>query len=82
MFTRRERGLSQEAVALRSGIERGHLGKMERGEHMPSLIAVMKVAVALDCEPFEIMAWVQSLLPKDYILEVIMKQSRGRQVTE
>ena len=32
---RTERGIAQEDLANQAGIERSHLGKIERGEHMP-----------------------------------------------
>lgn len=32
-----------------AGIERSHMGKIERGEHMPTLAIIFKIASALDC---------------------------------
>ena len=34
---RTERGIAQESLANLAGIERSHMGKVERGEHMPTL---------------------------------------------
>jgi XRE family transcriptional regulator, regulator of sulfur utilization len=44
---RTEDGIAQEALANSAGIERSHLGKIERGEHMPTLALILKLARAL-----------------------------------
>ena len=46
---RMERGIAQESLAHQAGIERSHMGKIERGEHMPTLAIIFKIASALDC---------------------------------
>jgi len=46
---RTERGIAQEMLANLAGIERSHLGKIERGEHMPTLAVIFKIAGALEC---------------------------------
>jgi len=46
---RTERGIAQETLANLAGIERSHLGKIERGEHMPTLAIIFKIASALEC---------------------------------
>lgn len=53
---RTERGVSQEALAHRAGIERSHMGKIERGEHMPTLALIIKIARALECSSADVMA--------------------------
>lgn len=45
---RRQRGLSQEELAFRSGVHRTYLGGIERGERNPSLRNIAAVARALD----------------------------------
>lgn len=40
-------GVSQEALALASGVERSYLGRIERGQSMPTLAVVLKLARAL-----------------------------------
>lgn len=42
-------GIAQEKLAHLAGIERSHLGKIERGEHMPTLALILKIANALGC---------------------------------
>jgi transcriptional regulator with XRE-family HTH domain len=44
---RTEDGIAQEALAHLAGIERSHMGKIERGEHMPTLVLILKIARAL-----------------------------------
>ena len=45
---RKARGLSQEQFAAAAGLSPGMMGKIERGETMPSLDSVEKIAAALD----------------------------------
>jgi transcriptional regulator with XRE-family HTH domain len=47
---RERKGLSQESVALSSGIDRSYLGGVERGEHNVALINIAKIASALDVQ--------------------------------
>ena len=44
---RTEKGLSQEALAFHSGINRTYVGEIERGEKCPSLITIIKIANGL-----------------------------------
>lgn len=53
---RLERGLSQEALADASGIDRSHMGKIERGERNVSMLKVVRVADALDVTIASLMA--------------------------
>ena len=46
---RAERGIAQESLANLAGIERSHVGKVERGEHMPTRAIIFKIASALEC---------------------------------
>ncbi len=59
---RTERGVAQEALAHLAGIERSHMGKIERGEHMPTLILIIKIARALGCSSADLMAGTESRL--------------------
>ncbi|MBN8712795.1 MAG: helix-turn-helix transcriptional regulator [Xanthomonadales bacterium] len=53
---RAERGISQESLANLASIERSHMGKVERGEHMPTLAIIFKIADALECSTTVVMA--------------------------
>ncbi|MBB1606242.1 MULTISPECIES: helix-turn-helix domain-containing protein [Pseudomonas] len=59
---RMERGIAQESLANLAGVERSHMGKVERGEHMPTLAIIFKIASALDCSTAELMAATESQL--------------------
>jgi DNA-binding XRE family transcriptional regulator len=59
---REERGVSQEAFALRCGIDRSHYGGIERGERNPSLSHIFKIADALGVQPSEIHARAEQIL--------------------
>ncbi len=53
---RKERGLSQEALADAAGIDRSHMGKIERGERNVSVLNVARVADALGISVANLMA--------------------------
>lgn len=59
---RTERGVAQETLAHLAGVERSHMGKVERGEHMPTLALILKIARALGCSSAELMAETESRL--------------------
>ena len=44
---RESQGLSQEDLALVSGLDRSYLGGIERGEHNVAVINLEKIAIAL-----------------------------------
>jgi DNA-binding XRE family transcriptional regulator len=51
-----DQGVAQEELAALAGIERSHMGKIERGEHLPSLGLVLKIAAALRISGTKLMA--------------------------
>lgn len=53
---RLNQNLAQEALAHRAAIERSHMGKIERGEHMPTLALILRIARALGCSPVDLIA--------------------------
>ena len=59
---RAERGIAQEEMAALANIERSHMGKIERGEHMPTLALILKIAAALDVSAADLMAMTESNL--------------------
>jgi transcriptional regulator with XRE-family HTH domain len=60
---RTELGLAQEELAFRAGVERSHMGKIERGEHMPTLALILRIAAALNRSAAELMAATEKNLP-------------------
>lgn len=45
---RKAQGMSQEALADAAGIDRSHMGKIERGERNVSVLNIARVAKALN----------------------------------
>ena len=48
---RKERGLSQEALALDAGIQRNYVSLIERGINQPTITTIFKLAIALQVRP-------------------------------
>lgn len=48
-------GLSQEALADAAGIDRSHMGKIERGERNVTLLNLLKIAAALNGLPSDLL---------------------------
>ncbi|MGA8365234.1 MAG: helix-turn-helix transcriptional regulator [Solirubrobacteraceae bacterium] len=59
---RKERGISQEGLALKSGLNRGYYGDVERGERNIALANVLKIADALELPASAIHARAEQLL--------------------
>lgn len=60
---RMEEGIAQETLAHLAGIERSHMGKIERGEHMPTLAVILKIARALGRSAGELILETEARLP-------------------
>ena len=45
-----------------AGIERSHMGKIERGEHVPTLPLILKIARALKCSSAHLMTLTEAKL--------------------
>lgn len=55
--TRRiELDLSQESLAHLAGIDRSHMGKIERGERNVTLLNIERIAAALKIAPSDLLA--------------------------
>ncbi|HEY4811478.1 MAG TPA: helix-turn-helix transcriptional regulator [Solirubrobacteraceae bacterium] len=48
---RKEQGISQEAFALKCGLDRSYFGAVERGERNVSLTNILRIAEALEVRP-------------------------------
>lgn len=52
--TRKESGLSQEQLALQSGLDRTFISLLERGKRQPSLTSIIEVSAYLDISASEL----------------------------
>jgi transcriptional regulator with XRE-family HTH domain len=53
---RRRAGLSQEEVGIRASLHRTEVGLLERGERLPRVDTLVKLAGALEVSPGELLA--------------------------
>lgn len=53
---RKELGVSQEELAISSGVERSNMGKIERGENNLSVLNLVRIAEALNGNAADILA--------------------------
>ncbi len=56
---RRERGVSQEALALEADLQRNYISLIERGINQPTITTIFKLAAALNLHPSEMIAKVE-----------------------
>ena len=61
---RRDRDLSQEAVAHMAGLDRTYVSGVERGERNLSLVNICRLAGALGVEPSALMEGVKGIEPE------------------
>ena len=47
--------LSQETLADAAGIDRSHMGKIERGERNVTFLNILRIATALHCKPSDLL---------------------------
>lgn len=52
---RKQRGLSQEALAHKAELDRSYVGGAERGEYNISLLNICQLADALEVPPYELL---------------------------
>ncbi|EJO94893.1 helix-turn-helix domain-containing protein [Ectopseudomonas hydrolytica] len=52
---RAQQALSQEALADAAGIDRSHMGKIERGERNVTFLNIARIASALGCKPSDLL---------------------------
>ena len=51
-----ERGISQEELAHRSGIDRSYMSSIERGNQNPGIVSAIRIARSMDMTVTELMA--------------------------
>jgi transcriptional regulator with XRE-family HTH domain len=61
---RKEKAVSQERLALDSGLDRTYVSLLERGVQSPTVRTVVKIANVLGVKPSEIICRMEVLLPK------------------
>ncbi|WP_338466793.1 helix-turn-helix transcriptional regulator [Novosphingobium sp. ZN18A2] len=47
---RRELGMTQEGLAHEAGLDRSYVGRIERGEHNLTFVALVKLCRAMRCD--------------------------------
>jgi transcriptional regulator with XRE-family HTH domain len=52
---RKSRGLSQEALALKAGLDRKTINRIEQGHYAPTMTNFFHISEALDVEPHELL---------------------------
>ena len=57
---RQKSGRSQEVVGGLAGIDRTHYSKIERGERMPTITTLFKIAHALEVHPCDIVKSIEN----------------------
>jgi transcriptional regulator with XRE-family HTH domain len=66
---RQKRGLTQVELAERCGVPQARMSEIEKGASAPTLVTILRLAVALECKASTLMAVfdrgdLASLLPK------------------
>lgn len=55
-------GLTQEKLALEADVQRNYVSLIERGVHQPTINIIFKLAIALKCQPSELIADVETIV--------------------
>lgn len=61
---RSERGLTQEALSLETGVHRNYIGGIERGERSPSVLTVARLANALGTSLSDLFGQAEQVKPQ------------------
>lgn len=77
------RGMSQEKLALRAGMNTSYLGQVERGEKSPTIVSLEKIAHALGIEIKELFEFASSSNFRDTtFIDKISVELKGRTTEE
>jgi Predicted transcription factor, homolog of eukaryotic MBF1 len=68
---RKERGLSQEELAERSGLHTNYVGQVERGEKNLTLETLEKIVSGLDISLEQLFRYLSPMESKDALAEII-----------
>lgn len=58
---RKNKGVSQETLALEAGLDRSYISKLETGVYQPSMSTLFSIAEVLEIEPSEIVKQVHEI---------------------
>lgn len=77
---RQQRALSQESLALKSGLNTSYLGQVERGEKSPTIDTLDKIATGLDVDLEQLFTFDKKTEPMIDLsfLEKIVYELNGR----
>ncbi|MDH6537477.1 helix-turn-helix transcriptional regulator [Aurantimicrobium minutum] len=53
---RKSRGLTQEALALKAGLDRKTINRIEKGHYAPTMTNFFQISEALEVEPHELLS--------------------------
>ncbi len=70
MRLRKQKGLSQEDLALDSGVNKNYLSDLERGERNPTIVVLEKIATSLGVTLSTLFKGIQSFEDWDILYEV------------
>ena len=59
-YLRKQKGMSQEDLALESGVNKNYLSDLERGERNPTVLVMEKIATALGIDLSTLFKGIQS----------------------
>ncbi|MCC5611720.1 helix-turn-helix transcriptional regulator [Nostoc sp. CHAB 5834] len=53
---RKEKGLTQEALAEKSGLSQQYISGLENGQRNPTIVTLYELAVALEVRPLDLLS--------------------------
>lgn len=59
-YLRKKKGMSQEDLALESGVNKNYLSDVERGSRNPTIVVIEKIAAALEVSLSTLFMGIQS----------------------
>lgn len=77
-----ERGLTQKDLAssISGGIDYTYIGKIERGEQLPSLKVLLKISEALSVPPVLFFQDEAAVVAADPFVQRLLKRGKGREL--
>ena len=64
---RQKRGLTQVELSERSGYPQGRISEIERGGRAPTLMTMIRLAIALECDLTQLVAPFKKTDLRDYV---------------